>query len=501
MEAPMHQDINRKTGGSVSRRLAIALLILGSSALACRSADTALMSAESGSRTRPVQSPAAATESLLDDVQRRTFLWFWETTNPANGLVPDRWPTLTFSSIAAVGFGLTAYPVGIERGWITREEGRERVLSTLAFFSNAPQGPEARGTAGYKGFFYHFLDMETGERFGTVELSSIDTTLLIAGALFCQSYFDGDHPGEVRIRELAEDLYRDVDWQFLQVRRPLIGMGWHPETGFIHADWRGLNEAAILYVLALASPTHPVESEAWDAWVGTYKWRSFQGQEHINFAPLFGHQYSHIWIDFRGIQDEYLRNRGIDLFENSRRAALSQRQYAIDNPRGWRGYGADIWGLTASDGPGDGFATIDGRQREFWGYMARGAAATDIRDDGTIAPTAAIGSLPFAPEAVIPAMFEMKRRYGSRLYQQYGFLDSFNPTLTTPPPFRLEHGTIDPVLGWFNTDYLGIDQGPIVLMIENYRSGLIWDVMRRNEHVIRGLRKAGFRGGWLDEAP
>ena len=497
----MHPDSTRSIGRSASRCLAIAALILGFSVPGCRSAGSASLPAETGSRTRPVQSPAAATDAMLDDVQKRTFLWLWETTNPANGLVPDRWPTPSFSSIAAVGFGLTAYPVGIERGWITREEGRDRVLTTLEFFSNAPQGPEARGKAGYKGFFYHFLDMESGERFGTVELSSIDTTLMIAGALFCQTYFDGDHPSEARIRELAENLYRDMDWQFLQVRSPLISMGWHPETGFIHADWRGLNEAAILYVLALASPTHPVGPEAWDAWTGTYKWMSFQGEEHINFAPLFGHQYSHLWIDFRGIQDDYLRNRGIDLFENSRRAALSQRAYAIDNPRGWKDYGADIWGLTACDGPGDGFATIDGQSREFWGYMARGAAATEIRDDGTIAPTAAIGSLPFAPEVVIPTMFEMKRRYGSRLYQKYGFLDSFNPTLTAPPPFPLEHGTIDPALGWFNADYLGIDQGPIVLMIENYRSGLIWNVMRRNEHVIRGLRKAGFRGGWLDEVP
>ncbi|MFN2441311.1 MAG: glucoamylase family protein [Thermoanaerobaculia bacterium] len=476
-------------------------VILGMVILGCNSIGPADASAASTQRARPVHSPAAATEAMLDDLQKRTFFWFWETTNPENGLVPDRWPTITFSSIAAVGFGLTVYPVGVERGWITREQARERVLATLEFFRDAPQGPGARGTAGYRGFFYHFLDMESGERFETVELSSIDTTLLVAGALFCQSYFDADDPDEARIRDLAEQLYREVEWPFLQVRSPLVGMGWHPETGFIHADWRGLNEAAILYILALASPTHPVGPEAWDAWTGTYDWLSFYGYEHINFAPLFGHQYSHIWIDFRGIQDAYLRNRGIDLFENSRRAALSQREYAIDNPREWRGYGSTLWGLTACDGPGDGFAYIDGSNRQFFGYAARGAAANEIRDDGTIAPTAAIGSLPFAPEAVIPAMFEMKRKYGSLLYQKYGFLDSFNPTLRQPPPFPLEHGTIDPALGWFNADYLGIDQGPIVLMIENHRSGMIWEVMRKNEHVIRGLRKAGFRGGWLDEAP
>ncbi|MGH9456898.1 MAG: glucoamylase family protein [Thermoanaerobaculia bacterium] len=454
-------------------------------------------SAAAAQRSRTVERPTAAVDALLDDVQHRTFLWFWETANPENGLVPDRWPALTFSSIAAVGFGLTAYPVGVERGWITRDQARERVLRTLEFFANAPQGPQPRGVTGYNGFFYHFLDMETGERFQTVELSSIDTTLFIAGALFCQSYFDADHPDEARIREIAEKLYREIDWTFLQVRPPRVSMGWHPESGFIEADWRGLNEASILYILALASPTHAVGPEAWDAWTSTYRWREFYGYEHLNFAPLFGHQYSHVWIDFRGIQDDYLRGKGIDLFENSRRATLAQQAYAIDNPAGWRGYDERIWGLTACDGPGDGTAVIDGRTRRFYGYMARGAAATEIRDDGTIAPTAAIGSLPFAPEIVIPTIVAMRERYGANLYQQYGFLDSFNPTLRAAPGFPIEHGTIDPRLGWTNPDDLGIDQGPIVLMIENYRSGLIWDVMKKNPHIVRGLRRAGFSGGWL----
>lgn len=441
------------------------------------------------------------TEALLDDVQKRTFLWFWETTDPTTGLVPDRWPTLTFSSIAAIGFGLTAYPVGAERGWITRGQARERVLRTLEFFRNAPRGPQPAGVTGYKGFFYHFLHLDTGTRFEQVELSSIDTTLFIAGALFCHGYFDGDHPDEARIRELAEELYREMDWTFFLARPPLVAMAWHPEHGLGVADWRGLNEAPLLYILALGSPTHPIDPKAWEIWTSTYDWLPFYGYEHVNFAPLFGHQYSHIWIDFRGIQDDDFRSRGIDFFENSRRATLSQRAYAIDNPQGWEDYGENIWGLTACDGPGDGTAIIDGVARRFAGYAARGAAANEIRDDGTIAPTAAIGSIAFAPEVVIPAMIAMKERYGSRLYQQYGFIDSFNPTLKFQPPFPLEHGTIDPELGWFNRDYLGIDQGPIVLMIENHRSGLIWDVMRKNPHIVRGLRRAGFSGGWLDEAP
>jgi hypothetical protein len=445
----------------------------------------------------PQSSVLSPQDALLDDVQKRTFLWFWETANPENGLVPDRWPTPSFSSIAAVGFGLTAYPVGVERGWITREQARQRVLTTLEFFANAPKGPDPTGKTGFRGFFYHFIDMKTGERYRDTELSTIDSTLLFGGMLFCQSYFDRDHPEEARIRQLAEDMYREADWTYFLTRAPLVSMSWRPERGFSRADWRGLNEAPLLYVLALASPTYPVSTEAWDAWTSTYKWGTFYGQEHINFAPLFGHQYSHVWIDFRGIQDAYLREKGIDLFENSRRATISQRAYAIDNPNGWRDYGENVWGLTACDGPGGGKGTIDGTERQFWGYMARGAAMTEIRDDGTIAPTAAAASIAFAPEIVIPAIAEMRNRYGDKLYQKYGFLDSFNPTLRDAAPF-VRKGSVDPTLGWFDNDYLGIDQGPIVLMIENYRTGFVWNVMRKNPHIIRGLKRAGFSGGWLE---
>jgi hypothetical protein len=443
------------------------------------------------------QQPAKTLPPTIEDLQQRTFRWFWDLTNEKNGLVPDRWPTKSFSSIASVGFGLTVYPVGVERGWITREQARRRVLTTLEFFATAPQGPEARGRTGYKGFFYHFLDMETGERFEQIELSTIDTTLLLAGALFCQSYFDGDHPEEARIRDLTEQLYRAADWSYFLTRPPVISLSWRPERGFSRYDWRGYNEAVLLYVLALGSPTHPVDPSAWTDWTKNYRWAEFYGYEHLNFAPLFGHQYSHVWIDFRGIQDPWLREKGIDLFENSRRAALSQRAYAVANPNQWKGYGENIWGLTACDGPGSGTAEIDGRQRTFWGYMARGAAATEIKDDGTIAPTAAAASIVFAPEVVIPAIEAMKSRYGRVLYQQYGFLDAFNPTVTSPLGFTMNRGTIDPELGWVDVDYIGIDQGPIVLMIENYRSEMIWDVMKKNPHIVRGLQRAGFSGGWL----
>ena len=223
---------------------------------------------------------------------------------------------------------------------------------------------------------------------------------------------------------------------------------------------------------------------------------AFEGREQVNFPPLFGHQYSHAWIDFRGIRDAYMRGRGIDYFENSRRATLSQRDYAIANPMGWDGYGPEMWGLTAADGPKDTTLVIDGRQRTFFTYRARGASGDFVEDDGTLVPTAAGGSIPFAPEAAIPALMNMRRTYGDHLFQRYGFLDSFNPTLKQPIP--TQHGRIVPGVGWFDGDYLGIDQGPIVLMIENHRSDLVWRLMRGNEHVVRGLCRAGFTGGWLD---
>jgi hypothetical protein len=437
--------------------------------------------------------------ALLDDVERRSFQFFWDLADPHTLLVPDRAPTPSFSSIAAVGFGLTAYGIGAERGYVPRPEAAERTLATLRSLLAMRQGPEPRGVSGYKGFFYHFLDMRTAERFKTVELSTVDTSLLMAGVLFAQSYFDRGDATETAIRSTAEALYERVDWPWEQARRPAISMGWTPEEGFHSYDWRGYNEAMIVIVLALGSPTHPVDAGAWGEYTKTYRWGTFQGQEHLLFAPLFGHQYSHVWIDFRGIRDPFMRAHGIDYFENSRRATLAQHAYAIANPNGYRDYGDRVWGLTACDGPFDATLTIDGRQRTFYGYAARGATEGEIRDDGTIAPTAAISSIVFTPELSLAALREMKRRYGANLYSKYGFLDAFNPTLRTSRPGMA--GRVDPAQGWFDVDYLGIDQGPIVAMIENYRSGLVWKVMRKNPHIVRGLRRAGFTGGWLAEAP
>jgi hypothetical protein len=427
-------------------------------------------------------------EALLDDVERRGFHYFWDLADPHTLLIPDRAPTPSFSSIAAVGFGLTAYGIGAERGYVTRAEAAARTLATLRSLLAMKQGDAPRGVSGTHGFFYHFLDMRTAERFETVELSTIDTALLVAGALFAQSYFD--RAEEAPIREAAERLYERVEWTWEQPRAPAVSMGWTPEQGFHSWDWRGYNEAMILVILALGSPTHPVDASAWGEYHKTDRRGTFYGQEHILFAPLFGHQYSHVWIDFRGI-----RERGIDWFENSRRATLAQHAYALDNPGRWRGYGDRIWGLSACDGPMDATVTIDGRPRALHSYTARGATEGDVRDDGTIAPTAAASSIAFAPEIAIPAIREMRTRYGANLYSTYGFLDAFNPTLQTTE--QLKHGRVVPGVGWFDVDYLGIDEGPIVAMIENYRSGLVWKTMRRNEHVIRGLKRAGFTGGWL----
>jgi hypothetical protein len=447
---------------------------------------------------RQGQVQAGGDEALLDEVERRSFHYFWDLADKRTLLVPDRAPTPSFSSIAAVGFGLTAYGIGAERGYVTRGEAAERTLATLRSLWGMRQGPEARGVSGYKGFFYHFLDMRTGERFKTIELSTVDTSLLMAGVLFAQSYFEGEDEKETAIRAMAERLYERVEWPWEQVRTPAISMGWTPEEGFHTYDWRGYNEAMIVIVLALGSPTHPVGANAWGEYTKTYRWGTFYGQSHLLFAPLFGHQYSHVWIDFRGIQDEVMRAHGIDYFENSRRAALAQHAFAVANPNGYRDYGDRIWGLSACDGPMDATVEIDGRRRDFHGYTARGATAGDIRDDGTITPTAAASSIVFTPELSIPAIREMSRRYGALLYSTYGFLDAFNPTLPPlSPPAAVASGRIDPRAGWFDVDYLGIDEGPIVAMIENHRSGLVWKTMRRNEHVIRGLRRAGFTGGWL----
>ena len=436
--------------------------------------------------------------AFLDTLEHRTFRWFWELSDPRTGLTPDRAPTRSFSSVSAVGFALTAYPIGVERAWVTRGEARERVRRTLEFLWGARQDTSRAAATGLRGFYYHFLDPASGTRFENVELSTMDTALLLAGVLFCQSYFGRSTPAERHIRALAESLYTRVDWTWAQVRPPTICHGWTPEQGFLPYDWRGYNEAMVLYVLALGSTTHPVGADAWDAWTSGYRWGDFHGDPHVGFAPMFGHQYTQVWLDLRGIRDASMRARGIDYFENSRRAVLAQRAYALANPGGWRAYGPTLWGLSACDGPLDGTVSIAGKARAFRTYSARGASFTAVEDDGTVAPTALGGSIPFAPHLTVSTLMALRAAYDTLVYTRYGFVDALNPTLSVEAP--VHHGRVVTGVGWFDVDCLGIDQGPILAMIENARSGLVWRVMRRNPHVIRGLRRAGFQGGWLERA-
>ena len=421
-------------------------------------------------------------DTELEDLQRLTFGYFLNETNPENGLVPDNTRAGAPCSIAATGFALASYPVGVERAFITRDDAIGRVLTTLRFFWNSPHGEEPDAT-GYKGFFYHFLDMKTGRRNRDCELSTIDSAFLIAGALTAGAYFNRDSDAEKEIRNLAEALYRRVDWRWAQNGKDTVTHGWTPEHGFIEYRWEGYDEALIVYILGLASPTYALPKESYQAWSTTYRWRSLYGYEFLYAGSLFIHQLSHMWIDFRKIQDEYMRGKQIDYFENSRRATYIQQAYAIDNPRRFEGYGEFIWGLTASDGPGPATQKNGNRTVEFYDYINRGVP--DGPDDGTLAPWAIIASLPFAPEIVLPSIRYFDETF-PEMTSKYGFKCSFNPT------FSVTTGK-----GWISKGYYGLDQGPIVLMIENYRSELIWRLMRNCPYIVNGLRRAGFSGGWL----
>ncbi|MEO1497748.1 MAG: glucoamylase family protein [Planctomycetota bacterium] len=493
----MPHDLTQAAGvfGSIRKTLVLA------TAVCCVLANSAVTTA----------ADASDTERFLDDVQRRTFNWFWETTSPDTGLTPDRWPKRTASSVAAIGFGLTAYGVGADHGWVSREAAAERTLATLRFLSDLPQNAGVSETSGYRGFYYHFLRYGSGHRWRTCELSSIDTALLMMGVLYAREYYDGPSEDEREIRRLATELYERVQWDWMQPRAPLMAMAWRPEPPrrgpsggradgghYSRSDYRGYDEALFLYALAVGSPTHPIDPGAWDAYTASNEWAEFYGEEHINFSPLFGHQFFASWISPRTLQDDYLRGKGIDYFENSRRATLAQRAYAIANPAGFVGYGPDVWGLTACDGPGAGGFDSHGERVPFRSYWARGASARRVNDDGTIAPYAAGASMPFTPEASIAALRTMHERYGEHLYAEYGFLDSFNLCLTDTR-VDVRHGKVVDGAGWFNGDYLGIDQGPLLLMIENHRTGGVWRVMRGCEPLRRGLTQAGFTADWLAE--
>ena len=426
--------------------------------------------------------PTSFSDKKLETLQRLTFDYFLKETNPRNGLVLDSTRQGAPCSIAATGFALASYTVGVERGFLTRTDAVKRTLTTLRFFLKSRQGTESDAT-GYKGFYYHFLDMKTGRRVWNCELSTIDSTFLMAGALTAAEYFNRDTDDERELRELAHAIYTRADWHWAQNHGATVTHGWRPENGFIKYRWQGYDEALILYILGLASPTYPLPESSYSAWSETYKWKKIYGHEFLYAGPLFIHQLSHMWIDFRGIQDEYMLRKEIDYFENSRRATYIQQQYAIRNPRGFKGYDENIWGLTSSDGPGPANKMIGGKMQRFYDYKNRGVPHGP--DDGTLAPWAVIASLPFAPEIVLPSIRHFDEAY-PEMTSKYGFKCSFNPT------FSGRSGK-----GWISKGYYGLDQGPIVLMIENYRTRMLWRLMKNCRYVIEGLRRAGFKGGWL----
>lgn len=423
----------------------------------------------------------------LEKLQRRTFDYFWQLADPETGLIPDRYPSQRFCSIAATGFGLTSYTIGVEKGWIERPAAALRVQKTLQFLWELPQG-ETLADSGYRGFFYHFLDMDSGQRFFKCELSSIDTGLLLAGVLSCESYFDRDTPIEKSIRGLAKKLVDRVEWDWMLTDDGRLGMGWKPESGFLPHAWRGYDEAVLLHIIAAGSQTHPIPASVYEKYTASYQWKEFYQQAHINFGPLFGHQYSQMYIDFRNLQDAANRQYDIDYFENARRATLAQVAYAAENPKGWKGYGVKCngvtaaWGLTACDGPGGGSKIFKNRQVDVMTYSARGIAANYDVDDGTLAPTAAAGSLPFTAQQSLAAMQYFWESFDGRLVGRYGFFDSYNESF--PPP-----GTDV----WINPDYIGIDQGPILIQSVNHQNGKVWQLMQKNPTIQRGMKALDFR--------
>ncbi len=433
----------------------------------------------------------AAFDPFLDTLEQRTFKYFWECVDPKTGLSPDRYPTKAFSSITAIGYSLTAYGIGAERNYVTRAQAADRVKTTLKYLWNLPQGTSSMNDAGYRGFYYHFLKYETGTRFAPdVDLSSIDTAWLMLGILFAQSYFDRNNDVEKEIRSLADSLYRRVEWNWMQPRSPLITMGWYPEKGYHKLDygWNGFDEASGLYFLAIGSPTHAIDPAAWKEYSERFQWVKKYGYEYIDFDVLFWNQFTECWYDMRGIQDQCVKEKGIDYFENARRSTYANRAYCIENPKKNKGYSGLFWGISASDGPPDGKKVIDGVEKQFVSYGARGCSKNYWFDDGTITPYAAGGSLPMAPEICLPTLKAIREQIPG-MWTEYGFKDAFNQSYVTEQTPN----------GWVDKDYLGLDQGPIIIMIENYRNGLVWETMKKNPYIVNGLKRAGFTGGWLDK--
>jgi hypothetical protein len=421
-------------------------------------------------------------EALLERIQHGAFNYFIACGNAANGLIADSSDEGSPCSIAAVGFGLSCYPIAVSRGWMPRAEAVARTLAALRFFAASEQSRRQDAT-GFQGFYRHFINMADGKPSWNSEVSLIDTTLLLAGMFVASAFFDGADANETEIRTRVEALYRRMNWTWACDGKPTARQGWRPVGGFIHYGWDGYDEATILYVLGLASPIHPLQPRNFNSWTRTYQWESIYGIEHLYAGPLFIHHFSQAWLDLAGVQDAFMREKNCDYAQNSRRATLVQIEYARRNPHGFVGYGETCWGFSASRGPGYQVREIEGRTRRFLDYAARGVPFGP--DDGTLAPCEMLASIPFTPELCIASLRHILERYPEVLTE--GRLASgFNPTLPGPGP-----------AGWVAKGHLGLDQGIVVLMIENYRSGMIWDLMRHCPYVAEGMRRADFTGGWL----
>jgi hypothetical protein len=410
----------------------------------------------------PTASPRQSQdEAFLEDLERRSFQYFWEQSDPQTGLVLDRARTdgsphderhRNIASIAATGFGLTALCIAAERGWISRDEALSRVRSSLQFF--AERAPNVRG------WFYHWMDWRTGERRWNSEVSSIDTALLLGGILTARQYFAED----ALIVRLATLIYERVDFPWMLAGHlTLLSHGWTPEKGFLGPRWDTYSEDTSLYLLAIGSPTHPINARSWDAF--KRERMRYAGYTYITTkrVPLFMHQYAHLWIDYRGRRET--RGQRVDYFDNSVAATRAHRVFCLRLAREFpKSYSANMWGITASD--------------SVKGYVAWGGPPRDPAIDGTIVPTAAGGSLQFTPDISLPALRSMKERFGDRIYGRYGFVDAFNPTTN-----------------WVGPDVIGINIGPILLSAENLRTGNVWRWFMRNQEILRALQLVG-----LDES-
>lgn len=407
--------------------------------------------------TAPARSPfSVQDEAFLEDLQKRLFQYFWEQADTETGLVPDRARTdasqldenhRNVGSIAATGFGLTGLCIAAERGWIERSQAVERTRTTLRFFADRAYQQ--------RGWFYHWLDVRTGERRWNSEVSSIDTALLLGGVLTVRRCFANDR----EITRLATKIYQRVDFRWMLNGDPLLlSHGWKPETGFLRPRWDTYSEDTILYLLAVGSPAYSIPAKSWHAlWKDRYR---YEGHAYFTTigVPLFMHQYSHAWVDYRGKRET--QGDRVDYFENSVKATLAHRAFCINLAHAFPGYGPDVWGITASD--------------SVKGYLAWGGPPHDPAIDGTVVPSAAGGSLMFTPELSVRALRKMRETSGEKIYGRYGFVDAFNPNT-----------------GWVNTDVIGINQGIILLSAENARTGNVWRWFMKNREIPLAMRRVG----------